>query len=129
MPARSHGWFRTWFRKIWDIRGGGLYACGFAISFLILEVGSIADDVQSFGQVFNGELIAYAVSFFVDSLMNTVKSFMWPAFVAQFMPPFGAIGLGLAFWLFPIFLKKPIENWIFEGEPPPPKPKKKKDAT
>jgi len=27
----SHGWFRTWFRKVWKIRGGGLYALGFIV--------------------------------------------------------------------------------------------------
>ena len=78
--------------------------------------------------MFNGEMFAYVISFVIDSFKNTVQAFMWPAFVAQFMPPFGAIGLGLAFWLFPIYLKKPIENWMFDGQPPPPKPAKDKDA-
>ena len=42
---KSHGWFRTWFRKVWEVRGGGLYACGFAVTFVIFEIGSLADDV------------------------------------------------------------------------------------
>lgn len=46
-------------------------------------------------------------------------------YVVRIAPPYGAIGLGLAFWLFPVFLKKPIENWLFDGEPPPEKPAKK----
>ena len=107
------------------MRGGGLYACGFAITFVILEVGSIAEDVREFGRVFDGELIAYAVSFAIDSFMNTARAFGWPVYVVQISPPIGAIGLGIAFWLFPLFLKKPIENWMFDGEPPPEKPEKK----
>ena len=53
MPAelidKSHGWFRNWFRKVWRLRGGGLYACGFAITFVVLEIGSLADDVVLVG--------------------------------------------------------------------------------
>lgn len=107
------------------MRGGGLYACGFAITFVILEVGSIAEDVREFGRVFDGELIAYAISFVVDSFMNTGKAFAWPVYVVRTAEPYGAIGLGLAFWLFPVFLKKPIERWLFDGEPPPEKTEKK----
>tara|TARA_R110000782_G_scaffold64649_1_gene131678 strand:- start:98 stop:535 length:438 start_codon:yes stop_codon:yes gene_type:complete len=118
LPQRSHGWFRTWFRKIWDVRGGGLYACGFAVTFIILEVGSIGEDIGNIGQVFDGELIAFAVNFFIDSFKNTGMSFAWPVYVVRISPPMGAIGLGLAFWLFPVFLKKPIENWLFDGESP-----------
>lgn len=42
----SHGWFRTWFRKVWEVRGGGLYALGFIATFIVLEVRSLADDVH-----------------------------------------------------------------------------------
>jgi len=38
---------------------------------------------------------------------------MWPVDIVQLAPPFGAIGLGLAFWLFPIHIKKHIETWLF----------------
>lgn len=103
------------------MRGGGLYACGFAITFVILEVGSIAEDVREFGRVFDGELIPFVVNIVVDSFKNTGLSFAWPVYIVRIAPPYGAIGLGLAFWLFPITLKKPIENWLFDGEPPPEK--------
>ena len=42
---------------------------------------------------------------------------MWPVEIVSFAPPWGAIGLGLAFWLFPNYLKKPIEGWLFDEEP------------
>lgn len=42
---KTHGWFRGWFRKVWKVRGGGLYALGFALSFVYFEVGSLVDDV------------------------------------------------------------------------------------
>ena len=43
---------------------------------------------------------------------------MWPVSIIQFAQPWGLIGLGLAFWLFPIYLKKPIEQWLFRGDSP-----------
>lgn len=114
---KGHGWFRRWFRKVWRVRGGGLYACGFALTFIVLEIGALADDVLGVGAIFRGQAMAFLLDFLMDSLMNTLKSFMWPVYVVQFAPPWGAIGLGLAFWLFPATLKKPIEQWLFQDEP------------
>ncbi len=98
------------------MRGGGLYACGFAITFIILETASIIDDVKEFGLLFNGEIVAFFLNFIIDSLQNTWKSFAWPMYVVQFASPWGAIGLGVAFWLFPIYVKKHVEAWLFSDD-------------
>ena len=37
-------------------------------------------------------------------------------FVVQIAQPWGAIGLGVAFWLFPIYVKKHIEVWLFSDD-------------
>jgi hypothetical protein len=66
--------------------------------------------------LFNGEIIAFFLNFVFDSLQNTWKAFAWPMFVAQFASPWGAIALGVAFWLFPIYVKKHIEAWLFSDE-------------
>jgi hypothetical protein len=110
--------FRTWFRKIWDVRGGGLYAVGFAVTFLYLEILSLADDVLGIGAVFNGQIIEFALNFFIDSLTNTIAAFMWPVDIVQWNSPWGAVLLGIAFWLFPIYAKPHIEEWLFDGEEP-----------
>jgi len=113
LPGKSHGRFRTWFRKVWNIRGGGLYACGFAVTFVVLEVTSIVDDVKDVGLLFDGQIIEFILNFIVDSLKNTMQAFAWPVFIVQFASPWGAIGLGLAFFLFPKFGKKHVEAWLF----------------
>ena len=117
LVEQSHGWFRSWFRKIWNVRGGGLYAVGFAATFLYLEVLDLADDVMGIGALFDGQVIAFIVDFFIDSLMNTIASFMWPISILQWAPPWGAIALGVAFWLFPIYAKPYVEAWLLDGEP------------
>jgi hypothetical protein len=43
---KTHGWFRGWFRKVWKVRGGGLYALGFALSFVYFEISSLGDDIR-----------------------------------------------------------------------------------
>lgn len=114
---KSHGWFRNWFRKVWDVRGGGLYAVGFALTFLYFEIGSLREDIVGIGGIFNGGLINFVIEFFIDSFMNTIKSFAWPVYVVQTAPPFGAIALGLGFVGFTKYLKPPITRWLFpDGE-------------
>lgn len=113
----SKSGFRTWFRKVWEVRGGGLYAVGFAAAFVYLEVVSLADDVLGIGALFRGEAIQFFMNLIVESLMNTLSALMWPISVIQLAPPFGLIGLAIAFWLFPTYVKPYIESWLFGGEP------------
>ena len=117
LVEKSHGWFRSWFRKVWKLRGGGLYACGFAVTFIIYEVQSLADDVLGIGALFSGQAIDFIVNFIIDSFTNTIHAFMWPIHIVQFAPPWGAIGLGIAFVGFAKYLKPPIERWLFGDEP------------
>lgn len=99
------------------MRGGGLYALGFALSFIVFEAGSLGDDIMGIGSLFNGHAFEFVIQFIVDSFKNTFKALMWPIFVVQFAPPWGAIGLGIAFFGFTKFLKAPIENWLFRDGP------------
>lgn len=122
LPGKAHGIFRQWFAKVWRIRGGGLYACGFAVTFAIFEIRMIIEDFtggSDLRDLFNGEIIQFFVNFMIDSLMNTVHALMWPVYVVQLSPPYGAIGLGIAFIIFANFLKKPIEGWLFANEADP----------
>jgi hypothetical protein len=102
---------------VWNVRGGGLYACGFAATFVYLEIGSLIDDFREVGLLLDGRVVAFIINFVVDSLHNTLGAFLWPVNIVQFATPWGAIGLGLAFALFPKFLKKPIERWLFANDP------------
>lgn len=116
LPERSHGWFRDWFRKVWKVRGGGLYAVGFAVSFLVFEIGSLSDDILGIGSLFNGQAFDFIIQLLLESLANTIKAFMWPVFVVAWAPPYGLIGLAVAFVGFTRFLKAPIERWLFPDE-------------
>ena len=115
LANHAHGWIRTWFAKVWKVRGGGLYACGYAITFVYLEVRTIIGEVaesESIGQFLREQLIEFVFRFALDSLVNLIQALLWPVRVLEFRPPYGAIALGIAFVVFPITLKKPIEKWL-----------------
>jgi len=120
LPDKAHGWLRGWFRKVWDVRGGGLYAVGFAAAFLFFEIREIFfEDIPQFiamSSVFSSELIGFGIEFVVDTMINFVKALMWPVYVVTLWPPAGAIALGLAYFLFPRYLKAPIEHWLFHDQ-------------
>jgi len=115
LPGKARGWFRTWFAKVWKIRGGGLYACGYAVTFIVLEIRSLAGDVfeaDGFVDFFTEQIVETLFRFLGESLSNMINAFLWPVQVISYRPPVGAIGLGLAFLLFDMVLRKPIERWL-----------------
>ena len=119
IPGKAHGWFRHWMGKIWRLRGGGLYACGFLVTFIHLEITTIVGDIaESDGVVdfVTSELFEFVFRFFADSFINTIHAFMWPVHVASLAPPWGAVGLGIGFIVFDRVIKKPVEDYLFQNE-------------
>ena len=123
MLDKAQGWFRRWFTKVWKVRGGGLYACGYAITFVILEVTTVVGELAestSIGNFLSEQLVEFIFRFASDSMVNLLMALMWPVYIVQWQPPFGAIGLGLAYIAFAKYLKKPISDWLLpetENEP------------
>ncbi len=118
---RTHGLVRRWFRKIWTNRGGGLYATGFAITFVYLEIVElITDDIPKFFAInpLSSDLFTFAIEFIVDTFWNTIFAFMWPATLVQWQWPMGIIALVVGFYLFPRLVQGPLERWMFDDQPP-----------
>ena len=115
LPNRAHGWFRTWFAKVWKVRGGGLYACGYAVTFVVLEIRSIGEELLSSDGVVDfltNQLVEFFFRFLSESLMNMIHALIWPIEVLQFRPPVGVIGFGLAYFAFDGLLRGRIERWL-----------------
>lgn len=116
LANQASGWFRTWFARVWKVRGGGLYACGYAVTFVVLEIRTLTAELwESDGPIdfVTSQAPELVFRFLGESIFNMVEAFIWPIRVLEFSPPIGAIILGVAFFLFPITLKKPIERWLF----------------
>jgi len=117
LPGHAQGFFRRWFRKVWDVRGGGLYACGYAVCFIYFEARTLADEVagsEGVGDFVREQATEFITRFAADTIENMVKAFIWPVYVIELNAMWGGIALGLAFWLFTIYVKPYIERWLFD---------------
>lgn len=115
MLDKAQGWFRLWFAKVWKVRGGGLYAVGYALTFAYLEVRMVIGefiDADGIGSFLSEQLVEFVLRFAIDSFQNMIMALMWPVDIVTWQPPYGAIGLGLAYLVFATFLKEPITDWL-----------------
>lgn len=114
-------------RTVWNARGGGLYACGFVVTFLWLEATMFVGELVSSGSLasfFSEQLVEFIFRFTVQSLTNTVSAFMWPVWVIQMSPVWGSAALGVLYVVFPRYIKEPVTHWLFQDdeELPPEEP-------
>ena len=120
MIDKAKSWFRLWFAKVWKLRGGGLYAVGWAAAFIYLEVTTVLGEIvgaDGFVDFFTNQIIEFPFRFMMDSIANMIQAFMWPGYVVSWQPPVGAIALGVAYVVFAKFIKHHITAWLFpDGE-------------
>lgn len=118
-PREVGGIVRRTLRRVWDARGGGLYACGFVATFLYLETRMLVTDIAEAESVggFLGEQASEMVFRYIgESFANTVQAFIWPVKLIQLDPEWGIAILIAAFFLFDRFLKAKIEEWLFHDD-------------
>ena len=118
-PARTAKTLRPWFRKVWKARGGGLYACGFVVTFVYLEVTMLIEEIlASTGIVdfFTEQLFELVFRFAGESLQNLIQAFIWPVPIISYSPPWGIALLVAMYLLFTAVIKEPLEQWLFHDE-------------
>jgi hypothetical protein len=99
------------------MRGGGLYAVGYILTFLLFEAQTIVEEISEstgLGDFLSEQLIGFVLRFATDSFVNMVRALIWPVYIVDLYPPYGVIALVIAFVAFPRYLKKPIEKLLFE---------------
>lgn len=118
-PREVGGIARRTLRRVWDARGGGLYACGFVVTFVYLETRMLVADIaeaESVGEFFTEQVTEMVFRYAGESIANTVQAFIWPVNVIKLHPTYGVIGLIAGFVLFDRFLKARVEKWLFGDE-------------
>lgn len=118
-PAAVGKLLQHFVRNIWDLRGGGLYACGFIVALAWLEIKMLVQDIMSFsgfGDFFAGQIIQLVFRFALDSMLNTLQAFLWPVAIVGIYPPWGLVMLAALYVIFPRVLKPPLERWLFDGD-------------
>ncbi len=110
---------RRSFRTVWDARGGGLYACGYVLTFIWLEIRMLVDDIlsaESISAFFGEQIFEIFFRYLGESLQNMIAAFMWPVFVIQISPPWSVGILVAMFVAFPRWIKQPLEAWLFHDD-------------
>ena len=118
-------WHRRWLAKIWLTYGGGLYAVGYAVTFLYLEARTLLDEIASSSGVVDfvaSHLFELIFRFAFDSIGNMVQAFIWFLPVLEYRSPLGIILLAIGFYVFDIYLRKPVGDWLLreDSETTPP---------
>lgn len=111
--------FRRFARTVWRARGGGFYACGFVITFVLLEIRMFFLDIfeaEGIGDYLQELVTEKVFKYLGDSIENTVSAFIWPVYFIELYPPWGMVCLGAMYVVFSKLLKKPIEGWLFSDE-------------
>ena len=125
LPGEVGSIVRRSFRRVWDARGGGLYACGFVVTFVYLEVKMFVTDIfeaDSVGGFVTEQATEMVFKYLGESIGNTISAFIWPIEVLEIQPPWG-IGILIAMYVvFTRFIKQPLERWLFDEQSSSPTP-------
>jgi hypothetical protein len=119
LPGEILTKIRRSFRAVWSARGGGLYACGFIVTFVFLEVRMFFVDIieaESVGDYVTEQTFEIFFKYLGESLANTIAAFLWPVTLLQYRPPTGLIILVAMYAVFSTLVKKPLERWLFDEE-------------
>lgn len=119
LPREVGGIVRRSLRRVWDARGGGLYAVGFVVVFAYLETTMFIGDIvaaESVTGFITGQVGEVLFRYLGESIMNTLTAFLWPVYLVQVEPPWGIAALAGSFFLFDRFLKGKVESWLFSGD-------------
>lgn len=109
-------------RTLWDARGGGLYACGFVLTLIWLELTTLFGEIVSSGGIvefFSEQVLEFLFRFTIDSFQNTIYAFLWPVYVIRISPIWGGAMLALLYVVFSRFIKDPLEDWLFHDDETP----------
>ncbi len=119
LPSKLGHKFRNFLHAMYTARGGGLYATGFVINFLFLEIQTFIQEVQTstgVGGFFGDQIIHLIFRFTLQSLVNTIESFLWPLSLIQWSPVFGGVALAAAYIVFNRYIKKRLEALLFSND-------------
>ncbi|MEX0976945.1 MAG: hypothetical protein WDZ50_07605 [Woeseia sp.] len=119
-PGETGRFLKRSLRKLWHARGGGLYACGYVVTFIWLEIKTIGGEIVGSDSVLafvTEQLFEVFFRLLSESFVNSILAFIWPAFVLQWSPVWGIFILVGLYFVFPRFIKPTLTKWLFDDDP------------
>lgn len=120
-PGETSRLLKRSLRKLWNARGGGLYACGYLVTFIWLEIKTIGGEIIASDSALSFVTEQFFEIFFrllSESFVNSILAFIWPAFLLQWSPLWGLAILVALYFIFPRFIKPVLTKWLFDGNQP-----------
>lgn len=121
-PGEAGRLLKRTFRTMWMARGGGFYAIGFVVTFVWLEIRTIATEIgasDGLGSFLAEELLEFLFRFSLQSIGNTVQALLWPLLAIDRYEAWGLAVLGAGYLLFDALLKEPLTAWLFDDDETP----------
>lgn len=112
---------KRFLRTLWNARGGGLYACGYLVTFVWLEIKTIGGELlasESALSFVTEQVIETFFRLISESFVNSILAFVWPAFLLEWSPLWGALLLAVLYLVFPRYIKPPLTRWLFDDDAP-----------
>jgi len=114
-PRFAFPLLRDWLIALWATKGGGFYGLGYVATLITLETVSFEQDAAKAASSISGaesfvasQAIQYLSRFGVDSLMNTLRAVVWPAYLFDWL---GAPGV-VAFVLGAIVFERVVRPYV-----------------
>jgi hypothetical protein len=91
-PSVAFPLLRDWLIALWATKGGGFYGLGYVATLVTLETISFEQDATKAASSVSGvesfvvsQAIQYITRFGVDSIMNTIRAVVWPAYLFDWL--------------------------------------------
>lgn len=108
---------RKRFVSLWKTKGGGFYGLGYVLTFIILEIRTLAGDIGSSGSVsefVTAQLVQYVIRISFESLINAFLALLWPLYLWSQLEIWGLVVLGMAYLGFVLVLRPSLAIWFPE---------------
>jgi len=108
---------REWFVRLWRTKGGGYYGFGYVITFIVLEVATLAIDIESSDGVMSfvtAQALQYVIRVSLESLVNAFIALLWPIYLLQRTGAWGLVVLAGGYFVFRFLLRPLLVRWFPE---------------
>jgi NhaP-type Na+/H+ or K+/H+ antiporter len=110
-PAKIVPTLRRWLVRLWASKGGGYYGLGYVVTFVVLEVKSLAGDMTSVAGI-ESQAVQYILRFSIDSFLNILFALLWPIRVLEWLGGWGLLVLAAGYAAFDFAIRPVVEAWL-----------------
>ena len=116
-PKAARGYLRQGFVTVWVSRGAGFYGLGWIVTFILLEVNMLVEELGSsagVGEFLGEQVVSYLVRVGLMSFINSLQAFLWPVLMIDWLDVWGLVLLVAGYLGFEYGLRPLVEGLVPE---------------